>query len=112
MTPALMVALALVIFAVPEPNSVLADPLKYQRAQDRRGDKAKGKDRGSAVFRSLGNIQNNPRYRGRVLGTHLRPAGRNSNGFVFEVRILRPDDRVILVYVDPRTGKVIGDVLR
>ena len=46
------------------------------------------------------------RYQGRVLGTHIR---RQGNRVLYEVRILRPDDRIILVYLDAETGGVVGD---
>ena len=55
---------------------------------------------------ALSRLKNNPRYRGRILGTHVK---RNAGRYLYEVRILRPDDRVILVYIDPRTGGVVGD---
>lgn len=55
---------------------------------------------------SLARLQNNPRYHGRVLSTHIRRQGGRA---LYEVRILRPDDRVILVYIDPNTGGVVGD---
>ncbi|MCP5366830.1 MAG: hypothetical protein H6907_03305 [Hyphomicrobiales bacterium] len=44
--------------------------------------------------------------RGRVLGTHLRRDQNNRE--VYEVRILTPDDRIELVYVDPRSGRIVG----
>ena len=55
---------------------------------------------------ALSRLKNNPRYQGRILGTHVK---RNNGRLLYEVRILRPDDRVILVYIDPRTGGVVGD---
>lgn len=55
---------------------------------------------------SLSRLQNNPRYQGRILGTHVV---RRQSRQLYEVRILRPDDRVILVYIDPKTGGVVGD---
>ena len=55
---------------------------------------------------ALSRLKNNPRYQGRILGTHVK---RNSGRLLYEVRILRPDDRGILVYIDPRTGGVVGD---
>jgi len=55
---------------------------------------------------TLSRLKNNPRYQGRVLGTHIK---RDNGGFLYEVRILRRDDRVILVYIDPETGGVVGD---
>lgn len=55
---------------------------------------------------ALSRLKNNPRYQGRILGTHVK---RDSGRLLYEVRILRPDDRVILVYIDPETGGVVGD---
>lgn len=55
---------------------------------------------------ALSRLKNNPRYQGRILGTHVK---RNRGRLLYEVRILRPDDRVILVYIDPQTGGVVGD---
>lgn len=71
-------------------------PLTEASAQNR------SRDLGS----SLSRLQNNPRYQGRILGTHI--VNRQSRQ-LYEVRILRPDDRVILVYIDPKTGGVVGD---
>ena len=59
------------------------------------------------ISSTLSRLTNNPRYDGRVLGTHLR---HHPHGYLYEVRILRRhDDRVILVYIDPETGQVVGD---
>ena len=58
---------------------------------------------------SLERLQNNPRYRGQIIGTQIR---RTERGAVYEVQILRPDDRVIVVYIDPLTGGVVGDSQR
>lgn len=55
---------------------------------------------------ALARLKNNPRYRGRILGTHVM---RDGPRYLYEVRILRPDDRIILVYIDPETGGVVGD---
>jgi hypothetical protein len=58
------------------------------------------------IARTLDRLDNNPRYRGRILGTHLRDVrGRT----LYEVRILRRDDSIVLVYIDPKTGGVVGD---
>jgi hypothetical protein len=57
---------------------------------------------------SLSRLRNIPRYQGRVLGTHIK---RDGGRYLYEVRILRRDDRVILVYIDPETGGVVGDSL-
>ena len=59
------------------------------------------------ISNTLSRLKDNPRYDGRVLGTHLR---HHAHGYLYEVRILRRrDDRVILVYIDPETGQVVGD---
>lgn len=62
--------------------------------------------RGSDLSSSLQRLQNNPRYQGRIIGTQIR---RTERGALYEVQILRPDDRVIVVYIDPATGGVVGD---
>lgn len=51
-------------------------------------------------------LKSNPKYRGRVLGTRVVNA---AAGKLVEVRILRPDDRIIIVYIDPETGGVVAD---
>jgi len=61
---------------------------------------------GSDLSASLQRLQNNPRYQGRIIGTQIR---RTARGALYEVQILRPDDRVIVVYIDPATGGVVGD---
>ena len=58
------------------------------------------------ISSALSRLKNNPRYQGRILGTHVKRGG---GRYLYEVRILRPDDRVILVYIDPDTGGVVGD---
>ena len=59
------------------------------------------------ISKTLSGLKDNPRYEGRVLGTHLR---RHADGYLYEVRVLRRhDDRVILIYIDPETGHVVGD---
>lgn len=62
--------------------------------------------RGGDLSGSLERLQNNPRYQGRIIGTQIR---RTERGALYEVQILRSDDRVIVVYIDPNTGGVIGD---
>ncbi len=58
------------------------------------------------LSRALSRLKNNPRYYGRILGTHLRRSGKN---YVYEVRILRPNDTIIVVCISPKTGGVMGD---
>ena len=83
---AALAVLFLAVFTVPEPAA------------------AQGVSRD--IAETLSRLKNNPRYRGRVLGTHIR---REGGKYLYEVRILRRDDRVILVYIDPETGGVVGD---
>ncbi len=78
---------------------LVAVPLSDAVAQGRSGD----------LSGSLQRLQNNPRYQGRVIGTQIR---RTERGALYEVQILRPDDRVIVVYIDPATGGVVGDSQR
>jgi hypothetical protein len=70
---------------------------------------AAAQDRSRDLSEALSRLKNNPRYNGRVLGTYVR---RDRSGYLYEVRILRPDDRIILVYIDPQTGGVVGDSQR
>ncbi len=58
---------------------------------------------------SIAALKNNPQYRGKILSTNIR----NKRGkAIFEVRILRKNDRIVIVYIDPKTGQIIGDTLR
>lgn len=57
---------------------------------------------------SISRLKNNPNYRGRILSTHIREFDGRS---IFEVRILKKNDRIVIVYIDPETGGVIGDSL-
>ncbi len=67
---------------------------------------AAAQSRGGDLSSSLQRLQNNPRYQGRIIGTQIR---RTERGALYEVQILRSDDRVIVVYIDPATGGVVGD---
>lgn len=67
---------------------------------------AAAQTRGGDLSGSIERLQNNPRYEGRIIGTQIR---RTARGPLYEVQILRPDDRVIVVYIDPATGGVVGD---
>lgn len=67
---------------------------------------AVAQSRGGDLSGSLERLQNNPRYQGRIIGTQIR---RTERGALYEVQILRSDDRVIVVYIDPNTGGVVGD---
>jgi hypothetical protein len=65
-------------------------------AQSRNGD----------ISGALDRLKNNPRYRGDIIGTQVR---RTAQGSLLEVQVLRRDDSVVVVYIDPRTGGVVGD---
>ena len=67
---------------------------------------AAAQSRGANLSDSIERLQNNPRYRGRIIGTQIR---RTERGALYEVQILRADDCVIVVYMDPITGGVVGD---
>ena len=69
-------------------------------------NQAVAQSRDSDLSGSLQRLQNNPRYQGRIIGTQIR---RTERGALYEVQILRADDRVIVVYIDPTTGGVVGD---
>jgi hypothetical protein len=56
--------------------------------------------------KSLKRLKANPRYRGKILGVR---AVRTSRGKLMEVRILKSNDKIILVYIDPDTGGVVSD---
>ncbi len=75
---------------------LVAIPVQHAAAQSRGGD----------LSGALERLQNNPRYQGRIIGTQIR---RTQSGALYEVQILRSDDRVIVVYIDPATGGVVGD---
>ena len=58
------------------------------------------------LFSILANLQRNPAYAGEVLTTQqYYPPG--SQRFLYEVRILRPDDTIVIVYIDPMTGQIV-----
>lgn len=61
---------------------------------------------GGDLSGALERLQDDPRYQGRIIGTQIR---RTERGALYEVQILRSDDRVIVVYIDPNTGGVVGD---
>ncbi len=73
------------------------------------GNEAFAQEKQGRGLGAIGALGKNPKYRGRVLGTHVFRTGQGRDSFLYEVRILTPDDRVILVYVDPATGRVGRD---
>ena len=54
---------------------------------------------------ALGDALNRLRGQGQIVGTQLRGSGSNT---VYEVRLKRPDDRIEVLYIDPRTGRSVG----
>ncbi len=55
----------------------------------------------------LRQLQRNPDYAGRIVGAHTVRAPDGGAAFLYEVRILAPDDRVLIVHLDPHTGAVV-----
>ena len=68
--------------------------------------KAAADENSRELAAALSRLKDNPRYQGRILGTHIR---RDNGNYLYEVRILRRDDRIVLVYIDPDTGRVVRD---
>ena len=65
-------------------------------------------DRAPALSTLLRRLQRDPAYQGRIVGTHVvRP--QRGTVFLYEVRILSPDDRIVIVYLDPETGAVVNN---
>ena len=63
--------------------------------------------RSMPLSQMLGELQRDARYAGRIIGAHTVRAPDGGSAYLYEVRILSPDDRVIIVYLDPRTGAVV-----
>lgn len=57
----------------------------------------------------LRRLQRDSDYAGRIVGTHTVRSGNGGSAFLYEVRILSPDDQIIIVYLDPATGTVVGN---
>ena len=64
---------------------------------------------GPALSDALARLQRDPAYAGRIVGTHVLRAPSGSGAFLYEVRILSPGDRIIIVYLDPDSGAVVGN---
>ena len=60
------------------------------------------------LFAILAQLQRNPRFAGQVLTTQQFYPEPGSGNFLYEVRILRPDDRIIIVYIDPMSGQIVS----
>ena len=71
------------------------------------GPAAAQNDRSMPLSEMLRQLQRDARYSGRIVGTHTLRAHNGASAYLYEVRILSPQDRVIIVYLDPRTGAVV-----
>jgi hypothetical protein len=60
------------------------------------------------LFTILSQLQRDPAFAGQVLTTQQFYPDPNSGYFLYEVRILRPDDRIIIVYIDPMSGQIVS----
>jgi hypothetical protein len=61
------------------------------------------------LFSILANLQRNPAFAGEVLTTQQYYPNPGSPRFLYEVRILRPDDSIVIVYIDPMTGQIVSN---
>ena len=61
-----------------------------------------------ALFEALSRLQRDPAYAGRIVGTHIvrAPGG---EAFLYEVRIHSPEDRILIVHLDPASGAVVSN---
>lgn len=64
-------------------------------------------DRSMPLSEMLRQLQRNSAYAGRIVGTHTVRAPNGGSAYLYEVRILSPNDRVVIVYLDPGTGAVV-----
>ena len=71
------------------------------------GPAAAQNDRTMPLSDMLRQLQRNASYQGRIIGAHTVRAPDGGPAFLYEVRILSPDDRVVIVHLDPRTGSVV-----
>ena len=71
------------------------------------GPAAAQNDRSMPLSDMLRQLQRDSSYAGRIVGTHTVRAHDGGAAYLYEVRILSPQDRVIIVYLDPRTGAVV-----
>ena len=71
------------------------------------GAAAAQSDRSPPLSDLLRRLQRDSDYAGRIIGTHTVRPGSGGSAFLYEVRILSPDDRIVIVYLDPRTGSVV-----
>ena len=60
------------------------------------------------LFAILSALQQNPAYAGQVLTTQPYYPDPNSQRFLYEVRILKPNDQIVIVYIDPMTGQIVS----
>ncbi len=55
----------------------------------------------------LRQLQRDPAYAGRIVGTHTVRSVEGGSAFLYEVRILSADDRIVIVHLDPSNGAVV-----
>ncbi len=69
-----------------------------------------GAQNGSApdLLSILSQLQQNPAYAGQIVGTQAYRPDPQSDRVLYQVRILRPDDQIIVIYIDPATGQVVN----
>ena len=84
------------LVTVPEPSVARQDQDEAQKARQR-GD-----------ILSYGEIERiaENRFKGRVVGQNLRQRGAKS--WVYNLRVLLPDGKVLQVVMDAKTGRVIS----
>lgn len=63
--------------------------------------------RSPSLSEMLGQLQRDSAYAGRIIGTHTVRSGEGGSAFLYEVRILSADDRIVIIHLDPRTGAVV-----
>lgn len=71
------------------------------------GAAAAQNDRSPPLSDLLRQLQRDSSYAGRIVGTHVVRPPSGGQAFLYEVRILAADDRIIIVHLDPRTGAVV-----
>lgn len=70
------------------------------------GAAAAQNDRSPPLSDLLRRLQRDTSYAGRIVGTHV-VRSQSGSAYLYEVRILSPDDRIIIVYLDPGNGAVV-----
>lgn len=71
------------------------------------GAAAAQNERSPTLSDLLRDLQRDSSYAGRIVGTHVVRPSSGGQKYLYEVRILAADDRIIIVHLDPRTGAVV-----